>query len=177
MTDFIRDENYFALVIELADGGDLEDYIEAESCGEGLGVAQAKQIGMNVAKAIGELHANDIVHRDIKPRNILRFGDTWKVADFGIAKNLSRLVTKQTMQMRGTRGYAAPEQFEGAEAHPSADIYSLGKTFSFLVTGQTDVDMVPYEGWRGIIRKCLDFTPSNRPNIESVVSELETLTG
>ena len=175
--DFIRDEEYVALVMELADGGDLEDYVEDMSCGRGLSVGEAKQVGLSVAKAIGELHANDIVHRDIKPRNILKFGEDWKVADFGIAKNLSRLVTKQTMQMRGTRGYAAPEQFEGAEAHPSADIYSLGKTFCFLVTGQTDIDMVPYEGWRGVIRNCIAHAPSDRPRIEHVIRDLDALTG
>lgn len=175
--DFIRDEEYVALVMELADGGDLEDYVEDMSCGRGLSVGEAKQVGLSVAKAIGELHANDIVHRDIKPRNILKFGKDWKVPDFGIAKNLSRLVTKQTMQMRGTRGYAAPEQFEGAEAHPSADIYSLGKTFCFLVTGQTDIDMVPYEGWRGVIRNCIAHAPSDRPRIEHVIRDLDALTG
>ena len=175
--DFVRDDKYVALVMELADGGDLEDYVQDESCGRGLSVGEAKRIGLAIALAVGELHAHEIVHRDIKPRNILMFGDDWKVADFGIAKNLSRLVTKQTMQMRGTRGYAAPEQFEGAEAHPSADIYSLGKTFSYLVTGQTDIDMVPYEGWRGIIRKCIARNPSDRPPIERVISDLETLTG
>ncbi len=175
--NFVRDDNYIGLFIELADGGDLEDFVQNVSEGQGLNAAEAKQIALAVTRAIGELHANDIVHRDIKPRNILKFGDTWKVADFGIAKNLSRLITKQTMQMRGTRGYAAPEQFEGAEAHPSADIYSLGKTLAFLITGQTDVDMVPYEGWRNLIRDCIGNSPDCRPSIEQVLAEVESFTG
>lgn len=175
--DFVRDDNYIALFMELADGGDLEDYVQNESSGHGLNVSEARGIALKIADAIGELHAHDIVHRDIKPRNILMFGDTWKVADFGIAKNLTRLVTKQTMQMRGTRGYAAPEQFEGAEAHSSADIYSFGKTLAFLVTGQTDVDMIPYEGWRSLVRDCIQYSPDSRPSISKVVSELEQLSG
>jgi hypothetical protein len=154
--DFFRDDEYVALVTELADGSDLHDYVEDVSCGKGLSVGEAKHIGLDIAHAVGELHANDVVHRDIKPRNILKFDDKWKLADFGIAKNLSRMITKKTMQLRGTRGYAAPEQFEGAEAHRSADIYSVGKTFAFLITGQTDVDFVPYEGWRSLIRKCIE---------------------
>lgn len=175
--DFVKDHNYIALFTELADGGDLEDFVHNHSNGRGLATADARVIALNVATAIAELHSNDIVHRDVKPRNILMFGDTWKIADFGIAKNLSRLITGQTLQMRGTRGYAAPEQFEGSEAHPSADIYSLGKTLAFLVTAQTDVDMIPYEGWRNVVRSCIGYSPTSRPTIDEVVSQLERLSG
>lgn len=175
--DFVRGDQFVILVTELADGGDLYEFIEKESEGKGLGVRLAKQIAMNIAHAVEEFHSNDVVHRDIKPENILKFGDRWKLADFGIAKNLSRIITQKTFQMRGTRGYAAPEQFEGAEAHPSADIYSLGKTFAYLVTGQTDVDLVPYDGWRNLIRKCLNHDPDARPDIDQVTAELDALTG
>ena len=80
------------------------------------------------------------------------------------------------MQNQGTRGYAAPEQFEGATANPSADIYSLGKTFCFLITGQTDIDMVPYDGWRNLIASCIDRDPASRPTIDTVMQELDALT-
>lgn len=174
--NFVRGEQYVILVTELADGGDLSVCVEETRDGRGLDVRTAKQIALNLSHAVKELHSNNVVHRDIKPENILKFGDKWKLADFGIAKNLSRMVTNKTFQMRGTRGYAAPEQFEGAVADPSADIYSLGKTFAYLVTGQTDVDLVPYDGWRNLIRRCLQHDPSSRPSIDLVISELEALT-
>jgi len=98
------------------------------------------------------------------------------VKDFIRDDEYVTLVTAKTMQNRGTRGYAAPEQFEGVIAHPSADIYSLGKTICFLVTGQTDVDFVQYEGWRNIIRSCINHTAVDRPPIGEVISELEKLT-
>lgn len=174
--DFFRDEDYVTLVTDMADGGDLYDYVDRESQGRGLLVAEAKEIALAISTAVRELHVNDVVHRDIKPQNILRFGKSWKLADFGISKNLTRAVTLQTMQNQGTRGYAAPEQFEGATANPSADIYSLGKTFCFLITGQTDIDMVPYDGWRNLIASCIDRDPASRPTIDTVIQELDALT-
>ncbi|HCS52252.1 MAG TPA: BREX system Lon protease-like protein BrxL [Planctomycetaceae bacterium] len=173
--DFIRGDSYLALVTELADGGDLDSFINNSVNKGELDTKEVKKIGLQVAYALKELHANDIVHRDLKPANILRFGDAWKVADFGIAKNMSRLVSNQTFRGGGTRGFKAPEQHQGANAHPSADIYSLGKTFAFLATGQTDVDMVPFDGWRNLIRKCLAFSPADRPSIDEVIAELQAL--
>jgi serine/threonine protein kinase len=99
----------------------------------------------------------------------------WKVADFGIAKNVSRLVTQRTFQQHGTLGYAAPEQFQGVNAHPSADVYSYGKVLVFLLTGQTDIDLVPYSQWRELIKRCLASTPEDRPPISNVIHELTTI--
>jgi serine/threonine protein kinase len=109
--DFIRDDEYVALVTELADGGDLQTHVEARGNGRGLPVEEAKEIALSVATAIRELHDHDIIHRDLKPENVLLLGDCWKLADFGISKNLARMMTQKTFQQYGTLGYAAPEQF------------------------------------------------------------------
>jgi serine/threonine protein kinase len=101
--------------------------------------------------------------------------NAWKVADFGISKNSDRPVTQKTFQKAGTPGYAAPEQFQGVEARPSADLYSLGKILIFLLTGQTDVDHVLFTTWRDVIMPCVRSDPSQRPTIEKVIEDLEAL--
>lgn len=170
--DFVRDDEFVALITEYADGGDLDHYVETEGHGDGLSVGKVKAIGVSLAAALKELHAQDVVHRDLKPQNVLSAGGQWKLADFGISKNRARVVTQKTFQQYGTLGYAAPEQFEGVEARPSADIYSLGKILVFLLTGQTDVDYVRYAGWRNLIVRCISHDPEGRPGIDEVIGEL-----
>ena len=169
--DFIRDENYVALVTEFADGGDLQDFVEDKG-GTGLDVEAARRIGLQIANAIQTLHNNDIVHRDLKPQNVLLSAGTWKIGDFGISKNLSRLMTQKTFQGYVTLGYAAPEQFEGVEARPSADVYSLGKVLVYMLTGQTDADYVRFTTWRQLISRCINHDPDERPSMEAVIAEL-----
>ena len=173
--DFIRDDEYVALVTEFADGGDLQTHVEARGNGRGLAVEEAKQIALSVATALRELHDHDIVHRDLKPDNVLSLGGCWKLADFGISKNLSRVVTQKTFQRYGTLGYAVPEQFQGVEARPSADVYSLGKIMVFLLTGQTDVDYVQFSAWRDLITRCIRQDPQQRPVIGKVIEEIASM--
>jgi len=170
--DFIRDDEYFALITEFADGGDLQTHVEARGNGRGLAVEEAKRLALSVATALRELHDHDIVHRDLKPENVLSLSGCWKLADFGISKNLSRVVTQKTFQRYGTLGYAAPEQFQGVEARPSADVYSLGKILVFLLTGQTDVDHVQFSAWRDLINRCIRQDPQQRPVIAKVIEEV-----
>jgi hypothetical protein len=172
--DHIRDENHIAIVTEFADGGDLEDFVEGTSP-NGLSVAFAREISLAIARGLEELHGVDIVHRDLKPRNVLKHGGNWMIADFGISKNLSRLGTQKTFQQYGTLGYAAPEQFDGVEARPSADIYSLGKILVFLLSGQTDVDHITYPGWRDLIKRCVSTTPDERPTLSKAIESLENM--
>ena len=93
----------------------------------------------------------------------------------GISKNRDRLVTQKTFQQHGTLGYTAPEQFDGVEAMPSADIYSLGKILVFLLTGNTDVDQVSYPSWRPLIQQCVHTQPDNRPSIDELMTSLNAI--
>lgn len=170
--DFIRDNEYVALVTQFADGGDLSQHVETIGKGRGLPVDDARAIAVGMATALKELHDHDIVHRDLKPRNVLLIGKDWKLADFGISKNCAAAMTQKTFQQYGTLGYAAPEQFQGVEARPSADVYSFGKVLVFLLTGQTDIDHVPYSKWRDLIQQCIRHDPSQRPVIDTVIGEL-----
>ena len=175
--DYIRDdEEYVALVTEVADGGALDTYVDQKGSGRGL-PEEAKEIGLAVAEAVRRLHDSEIVHRDLKPQNVLRFGTVWKLTDFGIAKNLSRPMTRRTFQESGTRGYAPPEQFRkgGVTAHPSADIYAFGKLLVFLLTGKTDVDYVIDPQWAALIKRCVAANPEDRPSIDVVIDELKRI--
>ena len=173
--DFFRDENYVALVTEYADGGDLANHVEKIGRGKGLPVEESREIALQIATALKELHGNDIVHRDLKPQNVLSIGGDWKLADFGISKNRVAVMTQKTFQQYGTLGYAAPEQFQGVEARPTADVYSLGKILVFLLTGQTDIDFVSYSAWRDLVSRCIRQDPGQRPAIDKLIEELESI--
>jgi ATP-dependent Lon protease len=169
--EVLQDEEYLGVVTEYAIGGDLHDYI-ANSHSGGLSAPEAKAILLDILAGLHELHANDIIHRDMKPRNVLNAGDAWKLADFGISKNLGRLVTQKTFQQHGTLGYGAPEQFDGVEAKPSADVYSVGKIIVYLLTGQTDADYVTYPSWRKLIHRCVAADPQQRPTVDGLLQEV-----
>lgn len=166
-----RDDISISLVTAWADGGTLEDFVE-DSEAKRLLPKDAQAIGLTLLAAVAELHALDVVHRDIKPANLLQHQGAWKLADFGIAKNTSRLVTRATMQQRCTPGYAPPEQFAGRPAHPSMDIYALGKVLVFMLSGETDPDRITLPGWRELVADCSKREPDERPSIEAVAARL-----
>lgn len=173
---FERQGEHAALITELADGGDLAGYVRDQPDGR-LTPAEAAEVATAVAAGVAELHRARIVHRDIKPENVLLSCGRWKIADFGIAKNQDRYGGGKTFQKAGTTAYAAPEQMVGVEAHPSADIFSLGKLFTFLVTGNTLLDRVPGElgAWKDLIRRMTSEEVDRRPPIEDVQEVLMML--
>jgi len=170
--DVHLDSERMALVTELADGGSLEAYVRNE--GGSLRYSEAKSIGLIVLNALDNLHQLDIVHRDIKPGNIFRVGGEWKLGDFGLAKNLVRLQTQRTLGGNWTPGYAPEEQLIGVEADPSMDVYALGKTITYLLTGQTDPDQLQ-EPWRALLKACTEKDPEQRPTLAAVRERLDAL--
>lgn len=172
--DFVREGRWSALVMEWADGGTLESYVEAQPLGR-LDTTETHAIAQALISALADLHALDVVHRDLKPANVLRVGDVWKLGDFGIAKQTSRLLTRATMQQFFTPGYAPPEQAEGVEAKASADVYALGKVLTFLLTGGTDPDRITYPGWASFVRRCVAADAEDRPSLDVLRAELAEL--
>jgi hypothetical protein len=169
-----RFDDYYFLVTEFADGGDLEEYVMRNPDRQ-LSQSEAKAIGVEIAATLCGLHAIVVVHRDLKPGNIMCVNGAWKIGDFGIGKNLARLVTQRTLQGAGTSGYAPPEQLDGVEAHPSADVYAFGKILVFLLSGQTDVDRIHLPRWRDLILRCTDRDRDNRPDAAAVLAGIQSI--
>jgi serine/threonine-protein kinase len=96
---------------------------------------RAVDIGVQVALALAHAHARDIVHRDVKPANILVDGDVVKLADFGLAR-LADLHRSRTGVLAGTPAYMSPEQLAEGEQDARADLYSLGVVLFELVAGR-----------------------------------------
>jgi tRNA A-37 threonylcarbamoyl transferase component Bud32 len=123
------------------------EYIEGQSCAEILrdygwvDVEEAVSIVEQACEGLYYAHRNGVVHRDVKPGNLLRSleGEV-KLADFGIAKATEQSSITQVGSVLGTAAYLAPEQARGEEAGPSADLYALGVVTYQLVSGR-----LPYE--------------------------------
>jgi len=131
-------------------------------------------IAEEILAGLGVLHDNEIVHRDIKPQNVLLCDDVWKIADFGISKRMNNPVTGYTFQGAHTAPWAPPEQIQGAAAHPSADIYAWGRVVVFLLTGGTAVDAVADASgaWRELLMACTSVVPEQRPEASAVQGSL-----
>ncbi|HEY2541876.1 MAG TPA: protein kinase [Gaiellaceae bacterium] len=133
------DGNQF-IVFEFVEGENLKQLVERSGP---LPIERTVELGIEIADALAFAHAHDLVHRDVKPQNVLIDGTgSAKVTDFGIARSLDvdRGVT-QTGTVLGTSNYLSPEQAEGRQVTPASDIYSLGVVLYELLTGE-----VPFRG-------------------------------
>ncbi len=131
------EQNINYIVMELVEGITLKTYIEKKGR---LTVKEATSIAIQVASGLEVAHNNRIVHRDIKPQNIIisREGKV-KVTDFGIAKSVSS--NTNTADTMGSVHYTSPEQARGGYSDAKSDIYSLGIVMYEMVTGR-----VPFDG-------------------------------
>jgi hypothetical protein len=172
--DFLRTDEWVGLLLEPATGN-LPDWLGARNrTGKTI-----REVALAVARGLATLHRLDIVHRDLKPANVMYTGaadaPVWKLGDFGVAKYTPRLGTRQTFAGWGTPGFMAPEQQNGAEAHSSADIYSLGKVFCWLLTDGTDPDLILEPAWKVLVAACVHPDPDERPEIGAVIERIELI--
>lgn len=123
-----------AIVMEFVEGSSLKDRIAS---GEGKGIDAARKTALHVLRALAAAHEKKIIHRDIKPGNILVGVDgTMKVTDFGLASfALSPTVTMEGMVL-GTPAYMAPEQVRGDEVDERTDLFALGATVVEVLSGE-----------------------------------------
>src|ERR687893_1032956 len=128
-----EDDTYY-MAMEYVPGGTLKDRIKTEGS---LKPGEAAGIASQVAEALDVAHARGIVHRDIKPQNVLltASGEA-KVADFGIARAASSKTITETNLVLGTSAYMSPEQVSGDPAGPASDLYSLGVVLYEMLTGE-----------------------------------------
>lgn len=136
--DFQRTEDGAAIVMEFVEGGSLREKLQQHP--NGLPVAEALRILRQIAAGLEAAHASGVIHRDMKPENVLidRAGMA-RVTDFGLALPLQEASTRLTLAGTavGTMDYMAPEQFKGGEADVRLDVFALGVMAYELLTGKT----------------------------------------
>ena len=131
------DEGLYYIVMELIEGITLKDYISKKGK---LSVKEATSIAIQVSMGLETAHSHGIVHRDVKPQNIIISTDgKVKVTDFGIARAASSNTISSNVM--GSVHYSSPEQVRGGYSDEKSDIYSLGITLYEMVTGK-----VPFDG-------------------------------
>ncbi len=140
--DYGQSADSYYIVMEYIDGMDLRRYLKRR--GGILPIERSVEIARAVAQGLGAAHRRGIVHRDVKPQNIMVNDDGLvKLTDFGIASmykdaDAERLTT--TGMTLGTVQYYAPEQAQGEMVRPAADVYALGIVIYEMTTGQTPFD-------------------------------------
>ena len=165
------------IVMEYVDGQNLKEIIKNEGT---LDEYTALDITKQIAKALGAAHKKGIIHRDIKPHNILisNEGRVVKVADFGIAKAVSNSTMTNVGSIIGSVHYFSPEQAKGKFVSNNADLYSLGIVLYEMIIGK-----VPFRGDSPIsialqhINDEIEFTSEEQTNIpQSVRTIIKKLT-
>ena len=185
------------IVFELVEGDNLKELVER---GGPLPVRRVLELGLEVGRALAFAHAQGLVHRDVKPQNVLLNGDgRAKVTDFGIVRSLDAVGHTETGTVLGTSHYIAPEQARGERVDAQTDVYSFGVVLYELLTGE-----VPYPGdnflsvamkhvndpvpsvldsrpdtplrLASLIERSLAKLPADRPaSMDEVVAELEAV--
>ncbi len=146
-------------------------------------------LAKGLAEGLAAIHAVGVVHRDVKPANVLLAQDGPRVIDFGISRAVEASALTHTGLIVGSPGFMSPEQAEGREVGPSSDIFSLGAVLAFAATGQGPFDTgstpalvyrvvysppnlanLPAEV-RPLIERCLAKDPAERPTATQLLAE------
>jgi serine/threonine-protein kinase len=137
--DVSRSSKLEYIVMELIDGITLKQYMQRKGA---LNWREALHFITQIMKALSHAHSRGIIHRDIKPHNIMILRDgSVKVADFGIARLISSSQSTLTQEALGSVHYISPEQARGSHIDPRSDIYSAGVVLYEMLTGR-----LPFEG-------------------------------
>lgn len=169
--DVGNDQGLPYMVMEYVDGPDLKEYIQKNSP---LDLHEVIRIMDQILSAVALAHKHNVIHRDLKPQNILmdKHGNV-KIADFGIAVALNQSSVTQTNSMMGSVHYTSPEQTRGGWVTKQSDIYSLGIILYELITGH-----VPFNGDTPVavaLKHAQEPIPSIRKKNPAVPQALENV--
>lgn len=184
------------IVMEYVPGGDLKQLIDQRGY---VSAVELARLGSEAAGGLAHAHEKGVIHRDIKPHNILLDGHgRCKLTDFGIARALDSAGVTQSGDYLGTALYSAPEQLRGGEVTPKSDVYSLGATLYQAAAGEPPFSGSPLEvanqhvnkppalpehltadtqgrGLGRLVLDCLAKDPGDRPDAETVRERLSEL--
>ncbi|HEV2638178.1 MAG TPA: protein kinase [Actinocrinis sp.] len=174
--DLVVDGTDLALIMDLVEGDDLRGYLDRHRA---LRPAEAAALAADVAAALAAAHARGVVHRDVKPENVLLdhgspgrgglSGPTARLTDFGIARLVDGPRRTRATRIVGTPDYLAPEVIEGCPAGPPVDVYALGTVLFELITGWT-----PFGGGHpgAVLRRHVTETFPDVPGMPPQLAEL-----
>src|SRR3954449_9950270 len=157
------------IVFEYVEGETLKDRIRRHGR---LPIGESVAYAIEIARALGAAHDHRIVHRDVKPQNVLIDEEgTAKVTDFGIARSLTEEGLTADGRVLGTTDYVSPEQALGQDVDPQSDLYSLGVVLFEMLTGD-----VPFHGENQVavamkhVREDLPDVQMRRPEVSSALA-------
>ena len=164
-----EDEGRPYIVFEYVEGETLKERIRRHGR---LAISESIAYAIEIARALGAAHARHIVHRDVKPQNVLIDEEgTAKVTDFGIARTLEEEGLTADGRVLGTTDYVAPEQALGRNVTGQSDLYSLGVVLFEMLTGE-----VPFKGENQVavamkhVREAMPDVQSKRPEISAALA-------
>ncbi|MFI9811212.1 serine/threonine-protein kinase [Saccharothrix variisporea] len=167
--DVVTDGGLPMIVMELLHGRSLSEVLEAEGP---MAVDRAARIGAQVLDALDYAHGHGVLHRDVKPGNVMLVDDQVVLTDFGIALVDGDSVLTATGQLPGVPEYISPERIGGAEAGPAADLWSVGIMLYGMVVGRTPFSRGDVQATLGAV---LSWDPAPDPRVGRLASVINGL--
>ena len=174
------------MVTAYIDGPSLEEAVRRHGP---LPPGRVRALGAGLAEGLAAIHAHGLVHRDLKPGNVIMAEDGPRIIDFGIARSVDATGLTSTGAVVGTFAYMSPEQIRGDTATPAMDVFSLGCVLAFASTGQPpfgsdtaaavmfrivgqppDLAGVTDAGVRDLIEGCLAKSPEDRLTVPAILA-------
>ncbi len=176
------------MVTAYIDGPALEEAVARHGP---LPPGQVRALGAGLAEGLTAIHARGLVHRDLKPGNVIMAEDGPRIIDFGIARAIGATALTSAGAVVGTFAYMSPEQVRGDPVLPASDVFSLGSVLAFAATGRPpfgsdtaatvmfrivsqppDLAGLVDHGLRSLIEACLAKSPGDRPQLPAVLAAL-----
>ncbi|HTX26666.1 MAG TPA: serine/threonine-protein kinase [Streptosporangiaceae bacterium] len=176
------------MVTAYIDGPSLEEAVARHGP---LPPGQVRALGAGLAEGLAAIHAHGLVHRDLKPGNVIMAEDGPRIIDFGIARAIGATALTTAGSVVGTFAYMSPEQVRGNPVLPVSDVFSLGSVLAFAATGRPpfgsdtaatvmfrivsqppDLGGLADQDLRTLIEACLAKSPADRPQLPAVLAAL-----